>query len=124
MFTMKNMDIHKFISSVMLNRDAKYLKELEKLVDEFINKYEQILCLNETIEDVLDIRDTIILRQSQLKREALLRTYLHSIPQPEYVCGCIGPHFCIKHRELDDRKQILKGEIKRIDKILDSREIL
>ena len=127
MFTMKlmkNMDIHKFIGSVMLNRDAKYLKELEKLVDEFVNKYEQILCLNETIEDVLDIRDAIILRQSQLKREALLRTYLHSIPEPEYVCGCIGARFCIIHRQLDDRKQILKYEVKRIEKILDSREML
>jgi hypothetical protein len=127
MFTIKLikvMDIHKFITSVMLNRDTKYLKELEKQVDDFINKYEQILCLNGTIEDVLDIRDAIILRQCKLKREAVLRTYLHSIPQIEYVCGCVGLSFCINHRQLNDRKQILKCEITYIDKILDSREML
>jgi len=88
---------------------------------------------------VLDIRDAIILRQSQLRRKALLSKYL--VPEPqnstvEFTCGCIGPNkwvakdvninkdnlkFCTSHRLLDERKQILKKEIKRINKVLNER---
>ena len=139
MFTMKNINVQNFIDSVMRNNDPKYLKELEDQVETFINKYEQLLCLNDTIEDVLDIRDAIILRQSQLRRKALLSKYL--VPEPpistvEFTCGCIGPNkwaakdlninkdnitFCTSHRLLDERKQILKKEIKRINKVLNER---
>ena len=137
MFTMKNINVQNFIDSVMRNNDPKYLKELEDQVETFINKYEQLLCLNDTIEDVLDIRDSIILRQSHLRRKALLSKYL--VPEPinstvEFTCGCIGPNkseakdlnkdnisFCTSHRLLDDRNQILKKEIKRINKVLNDR---
>ena len=136
---MKNINVQNFIDSVMRNNDPKYLKELEDQVETFINKYEQLLCLNDTIEDVLDIRDAIILRQSQLRRKALLSKYL--IPEPlistvEFTCGCIGQNkwadkgkptnkdninFCTSHWLLDERKQILKKEIKRINKVLNDR---
>lgn len=136
---MKNINVQNFIDSVMRNNDPKYLKELEDQVETFINKYEQLLCLNDTIEDVLDIRDSIILRQSQLRRKALLSKYL--VPDPpnstvEFTCGCIGSNkseakdlnkdkdnisFCTSHRLLDERKQILKKEIKRINKVLNER---
>lgn len=126
---MKNINVQNFIDSVMRNNDPKYLKELEDQVETFINKYEQLLCLNDTIEDVLDIRDSIILRQSHLRRKALLSKYL--VPQPanstvEFTCGCIGQNkdnisFCTSHRLLDERKQILKKEIKRINKVLNER---
>ncbi len=91
-----------------------------------------MLCLNDTIEDVLDIRDSIILRQSQLRRKALLSKYLlpeSIISTVEFTCGCIGTNkdninFCTSHRPLDDRKQILKKEIERINKVLNGRVIV
>ena len=122
---MKNINVQKFIISIMNTNDIKFLKELERQVDVFIDKQEQILLLNDTIVDVLDIRDAIILRQTQLKRKELLSAYLHTKPDPiEYTCGCINTSFCTAHKLLVERKQILKGEIKRIDKVLDSREMM
>lgn len=108
----------------MNTTDQIFLKELERQIDAFIDKQEQILWLNDAIEDVLDIRDATILRQTQLKRKKILSAYLHPAPTVEYVCGCIDGRFCRAHRLLVDRKEILEGEIIRINKALDSRDIL
>jgi hypothetical protein len=64
--------IHKNIMK-MTNRWT--LMKLENQIEEYINQNEQILFQNGTIEDVLDIRDAIITRISQLRREELLKSY-------------------------------------------------
>jgi len=64
--------IHKNIMK-MTNRWT--LMKIENQIEEYIKQNEQILFQNGTIEDVLDIRDTIITRISQLRREELLKSY-------------------------------------------------
>ena len=55
--------------------------KLEKQIDEYLEKYEKQL-EDEMVEDILDIRDTIITRLSQLRREEMMMTYLEtSIPK-------------------------------------------
>ena len=57
------------------------LMKLEKQIDEYLEKYEKQL-EDEMVEDILDIRDTIITRLSQLRREEMMMTYLEtSIPK-------------------------------------------
>ena len=64
--------IHKNIMK-MTNRWT--LMKIENQIEEYIKQNEQILFQNGTIEDVLDIRDAIITRISQLRREELLKSY-------------------------------------------------
>ena len=44
------------------------LQKLESKYDEFINKHQEALVLHELIDDVLDIRDNILLRLGRVAR--------------------------------------------------------
>jgi len=70
------------------------LMKLEKQIDEYLEKYETQL-EDEMIEDILDIRDTIITRLSQLRREEMMMTYLET-PKP----------MTSKNEEPDKNKQV------------------
>lgn len=72
--------IHKNIMK-MTNRWT--LMKIENQIEEYINQNEQILFKNGTIEDVLDIRDTIITRISRLRREELIKSYTEEREKPE-----------------------------------------
>jgi hypothetical protein len=48
--------------------DKSVLQKLESRYDVFINKNQEALCLHELIEDVLDIRDCILLRVGRVSR--------------------------------------------------------
>jgi hypothetical protein len=76
MFSIETINVNEFIQSVMRTNDITYLTEIEKQIDIYTNKNEELLCSNGTIWDVLDIRDTILLRISQLKRRMLIKKYL------------------------------------------------
>lgn len=76
MFSIETINVNDFIQSIMRANDITYLIEIEKQINAYTNKNEELLCVNETILDVLDIRDTIILRISQLKRRMLIKKYL------------------------------------------------
>lgn len=75
MFSIETINVNEFIQSVMRANDIVYLTEIERQLDEYTNKHEEQLFRNGFILDLLDIRDTILLRISQLKR----RLYLGSI---------------------------------------------
>lgn len=77
MFSIETINVNEFIQSIMRTNDITYLTEIEKQIDAYTNKNEDLLLLNGTILDVLDIRDTIILRISQLKRRILINKYLY-----------------------------------------------
>ena len=63
------------------------LMKLEKQIDEYLEKYEKQL-EDEMVEDILDIRDTIITRLSQLRREEMMMTYLET-PLPKIIISTI-----------------------------------
>ena len=48
--------------------DKSVLQKLESRYDEFINKHQEALVLHELIDDVLDIRDNILLRLGRVAR--------------------------------------------------------
>ncbi len=48
--------------------DKSLLLKLESKYDEFIEKNQEALCLHELIEDLLDIRDCILLRLGRVVR--------------------------------------------------------
>ena len=75
MFSIESINVNEFIQSVMRANDIVYLTEIEKQIDAYTNKHEEQLFRNGFILDLLDIRDTILLRISQLKR----RLYFGSI---------------------------------------------
>lgn len=81
MFSIEKINVNEFIESVMRTNDIGYLVEIEKQMDAYSNKNEEWLCSNGFIWDILDIRDTILLRISQLKRQALIKKYLNIEPE-------------------------------------------
>ena len=68
MFSIETINVNEFIQSVMRANDIVYLTEIERQMDAYTNKHEELLFRNGFILDMLDIRDTILLRISQLKR--------------------------------------------------------
>lgn len=56
--------------------DKYFLIDLESKYDNFISKNQHLLFLYDLIEDVLDIRDTIILRICRLDRSERINKYL------------------------------------------------
>jgi len=68
MFSIESINVNEFIQSVMRANDIVYLTEIERQIDVYTNKNEEWLFRNGFILDLLDIRDTILLRISQLKR--------------------------------------------------------
>lgn len=77
MFSIESIDVNSFIESVMRSNDATYLAEIEKQIETYMNKHEDTLFMKGTIWDVLDIRDTIILRVAQLNRRRTMIKYLN-----------------------------------------------
>jgi hypothetical protein len=49
--------------------DKHFLIQLEEKYDKFLQKNEQLLFMHNIIEDLLDIRDEILLRIGRLKRQ-------------------------------------------------------
>ncbi len=77
MFSIESIDVNRFIESVMRANDAHYLSEIEKQIETYMKKHEDTLFVKGTILDVLDIRDTIILRIAQLNRRTSMAKYLN-----------------------------------------------
>ncbi len=75
MFSIESIDVNSFIESVMRSNDAIYLAEIEKQIESYMNKHEDTLFIKGTIWDVLDIRDTILLRIAQLNRRMAMTKY-------------------------------------------------
>jgi hypothetical protein len=75
MFSIETTNVNEFIQSVMRANDVSYLIEIEKQIDSYTHKNEGWLFQNGFICDVLDIRDTILLRVSQLKRRLRMQKY-------------------------------------------------
>ena len=78
MFSIETIDVNRFIESVMRANDTHYLLAIEKQIDAYMNKHEETLFIKGTIWDVLDIRDTIILRIAQLNRRQVMIKYKYS----------------------------------------------
>jgi len=76
MFSIESINVNEFIQSVMRANDIGYLTEIERQMDVYTNKHEEWLYRNGFIYDLLDIRDTILLRISQLKRQLLIKKYM------------------------------------------------
>jgi hypothetical protein len=76
MFSIESINVNEFIQSVMRANDIVYLTEIERQIDVHTNKHEEWLFKNGFILDLLDIRDTILLRISQLKRRLLIKKYM------------------------------------------------
>lgn len=76
MFSIESINVNEFIQSVMRANDIVYLTEIERQIDVYTNKHEEWLFRNGFILDLLDIRDTILLRISQLKRRLLIKKYM------------------------------------------------
>ena len=76
MFSIETINVNEFIQSVMQANDIGYLTGIEKQIDVYTNKHDEWLYKKGYILDLLDIRDTILLRISQLKRRHLLQKYL------------------------------------------------
>jgi hypothetical protein len=76
MFSIESINVNEFIQSVMRTNDIGYLVEIERQMDVYTNKNEEWLFRNGFILDLLDIRDTILLRISQLKRRLLIKKYM------------------------------------------------
>ena len=72
MFSIESVNVNEFIQSVMRTNDIGYLIEIERQMEAYTNKHEEWLYRNGFILDLLDIRDTILLRISQLKRRLYL----------------------------------------------------
>jgi hypothetical protein len=58
------------IENDVINRltDKTVLQRLETRYDEFINKHQEALCFHELIDDVFDVRDSILLRLGRVVR--------------------------------------------------------
>jgi len=95
------------------------LMKLEKQIDEYLEKYETQL-EDEMIEDILDIRDTIITRLSQLRREERMMTYLETpIPMPSKNEELDNNNQVSHYQNLLQKKNELEAELQKINKELE-----
>lgn len=83
------------------------LMKIENQMEEYIKQNEQILFQNGTIEDILDIRDTIIKRISQLRREEQIKSYTEEGKSKNYK---IQQYYC-----LIEKKNRLEKELHEIN---------
>jgi len=99
------------------------LMKLEKQIDEYLEKYEKQL-EDEMVEDLLDIRDTIITRLSQLRREEMMRTYLET-PLPKIIIPTIEEQDSQNqnqnqyYKDLLQKKNQLEAELQKINNELE-----
>lgn len=95
------------------------LMKLEKQIDEYLEKYETQL-EDEMIEDILDIRDTIITRLSQLRREEMMMTYLETpIPTTSKNEEPDKNNQVSHYQNLLQKKNELETELQKINKELE-----
>ena len=117
--------------------DKSFLLKLEDQYDRFLENNIQLLDLYNFIDDLFNIRDTILIKLNRIEREEKVRIYneqLHkktSKPEPnisvEYNCGCqeliyYTPttehnnfhHYCVLHLELINKKNILENELTKV----------
>ena len=127
------------IDPVRINKitDKSFLLELEDQYDRFLENNIQLLDLYNFIDDLFNIRDTILIKLNRIEREEKVRIYneqLHkktSKPEPnisvEYNCGCQEliyhttteqhkncHHYCAPHLELINKKNILENELTKV----------
>ncbi len=97
--------IHKNIMK-MTNRWT--LMKIENQIEEYIRQNEQILFQNGTIEDVLDIRDAIITRISQLRREELLKSYTEegTSKKNESETNQIQQYYCLIEKKIQLEREL------------------
>ena len=79
MFTItliNTLNIEEFINSIMKSKETQYLKEIERQLDVFIDKNYHYLFLSDRIDDMLDIRDILIIRYTKLQRISIMKSYL------------------------------------------------
>ncbi len=99
------------------------LMKLEKQIDEYLEKYEKQL-EDEMVEDILDIRDTIITRLSQLRREEMMMTYLET-PLPKIIISTIeeqenqNQNQNQYYKDLLQKKNQLEAELQKINNELE-----
>jgi len=97
------------------------LMKLEKQIDEYLEKYEKQL-EDEMVEDLLDIRDTIITRLSQLRREEMMMSYLET-PIPKIIIPTIeeqeNQNQNQYYKDLLQKKNQLEAELQKINKELE-----
>ena len=97
------------------------LMKLEKQIDEYLEKYEEQL-EDEMVEDILDIRDTIITRLSQLRREEMMMTYLET-PLPKIIISTIeeqeNQNQNQYYKDLLQKKNQLEAELQKINNELE-----
>jgi hypothetical protein len=95
--------IHKNIMK-MTNRWT--LMKIENQIEEYIKQNEQILFQNGTIEDVLDIRDAIITRISQLRREELLKSYTEKPEESKSETNQIQQYYCLIKKKIQLEREL------------------
>ena len=59
--------------SIEKMNDKNHLKELENKYDDFLEKYCQILLLNDIVEEYLDIRDALAIKVARLERQERIK---------------------------------------------------
>jgi paraquat-inducible protein B len=122
MFT-SNINTKMFYKKIHDTNNRWTLMKLEKQIDEYLEKYEKQL-EDEMVEDLLDIRDTIITRLSQLRREEMMLTYLDE-PLPKIIIPTIEEQENQNkeqnkyYKDLLQKKNQLEAELQKINKELE-----
>jgi hypothetical protein len=118
MFT-TNINTKMFYKKINDTNNRWTLMKLEKQIDEYLEKYEKQL-EDEMIEDILDIRDTIITRLSQLRREEMMMTYLETpIPTTSKNEEQDNNNQVSHYQNLLQKKNELEAELQKINKELE-----
>ena len=124
MFT-SNINTKMFYKKIHDTNNRWTLMKLEKQIDEYLEKYEKQL-EDEMVEDLLDIRDTIITRLSQLRREEMMLTYLET-PLPKIIIPTIEEQDSQNqnqnqnqyYKDLLQKKNQLEAELQKINNELE-----
>ena len=131
MFT-SNINTKMFYKKIHDTNNRWTLMKLEKQIDEYLEKYEKQL-EDEMVEDILDIRDTIITRLSQLRREEMMMSYLEErkTPIPKIITPLIEVQYTQNkeqenkdnqrqyYKNLLQNKKQLEAELQKINKELE-----
>jgi hypothetical protein len=131
-------NVPQVVDPIKLNNitDKSFLMELETQYEKFLEANLQLLDLHNLIDDLLNIRDAILMKLQRMNRQEQLRRYYEGLESKapnshlttprvniQYYCGCQKiiindkhcHHHCDNHFSLIQKKHLLVDELTNIE---------
>lgn len=131
-------NVPQIVDPIKLNNitDKTFLMDLEHQYEKFLEANLQLLDLHNLIDDMLNVRDAILIKLNRMKRQEQIRRYYEGLESKapnsqlnrprvniQYYCGCQQiiindkhcHHHCDNHLSLIHKRHLLVDELTNIE---------